>query len=362
MAFFPAPVPRTLELPADTIRRLAETEGALGRLAGVGGLLPHPELLIRPYLLREALSSTRIEGTQASMVDVLEADASGERPSAEVEEVVNYVTAMRTGLTRLEALPVSVRLLREMHRTLLAGVRGDHLAPGELRRSQNWIGPPGSTLASAPYVPPPPEELGRLLANWERFANEPSEYPLLIQNALLHAQFETIHPFLDGNGRLGRLIIVFFLVAHGRLPAPLLYLSSYLEARRDQYYAALQTIRQQGDPLPWITLFLDAVRTQATDAVTRAGRILDIRENYRELAGATGSPNAPAVVELIAQTPIVTAHGVERETGVSRPTALRLLSRMADLGILEEMDTGARGQRRYVAREMLNVMSGVDDE
>lgn len=357
-----APIPRKLDLPAETVNLLADAEGALGRLAGVGQLLPNPELLIRPYLLREALSSTRIEGTRASMVDVLEADVSGGRPSADVQEVVNYVSAMRSGLQMLETLPVSERLLREMHRRLLAGVRGAQLAPGELRTSQNWIGPPGSTVATAPYVPPPPEELGSLLSDWERFANETVELPLLVQNALLHAQFESIHPFLDGNGRLGRLIIVFFLVAHGRLPAPLLYLSGFLESRRDQYYDSLQTIRQQGDPFPWITLFLDAVRTQASDAVSRADRILGVQEQYRELAGTMGSPNAYAVVEMICQAPIVTGHTVEQEVGISRPTALRILDKMSKLGILEEMETGARGQRRYLAGQMLNAVLGDNPE
>lgn len=358
VAFIPAPIPRELEIPAATVRLLADAEGALGQLAGISRLLPNPELLIRPYLLREALSSTRIEGTQASMVDVLEADASGEQPSEDVVEVINYVTAMRAGLDRLRELPISVRLLREMHCELMVGARGEHLAPGELRRSQSWVGPAGSTLETAPFVPPPADELAELLTDWERFANEKPELPLLIQNALLHAQFETIHPFLDGNGRLGRLIIVFFLIARGRLTAPLLYLSAYLESRRDAYYAALQTIREAGDPLPWIDLFLTAVRTQASDAVVRAGRIIDTRERYRELAGATASPNAYGIIELICMSPIVTTHAVEQELGVSRPTALRLLSRMSELGVLDEMATGARGQRRYVAREMMDAVSG----
>jgi len=344
------------------VRRLADAEGALGQLAGVGRLLPNPDLLIRPYLLREALSSTRIEGTQASMVEVLEADAAGEALSPDVEEVVNYVLAMSSGLERLETLPISTRLLREIHRDLMAGVRGQELAPGELRGTQNWIGPAGSTIETAPFVPPPPEELGPLLADWERFANEETELPLLIQDALLHSQFETIHPFLDGNGRLGRLIVVFFLVARGRLPAPLLYLSAYLETHRDDYYGALQAMRERGDPIPWLDLFLTAARTQAADAVGRADRIIDVRERYRESVGGMSSPNAFGVVELICVNPIVTAKAVEDHLDVSRPTALRLLKAMEERGLLTEATAGARGQRRYIAREMMDAVTGDDDE
>ena len=244
VAYFPAPIPRTVELPVAIVSLLAEAEGALGQLAGVGLLLPNPDLLIRPYLLREALSSTRIEGTQASLAEVLEADAAGGPPNADVEEVVHYVEAMRWGLRRLEQLPISTRLICEMHRHLMAGVRGRERAPGELRASQNWIGAAGSTIETADFVPPPPGELADLLADWERFAHEEPEMPLLVQNALLHSQFETIHPFLDGNGRLGRLLLVFFLVTRSRLPAPLLYLSSYLECKRQDYYDALQIIRE----------------------------------------------------------------------------------------------------------------------
>lgn len=361
VAYFPAPIPRALDLPRETVRLLADAEGALGVLAGVGSLLPNPELLIRPYLIREALSSTRIEGTQASLVEVLEIDASGEPPNADVEEVVNYVLAMRIGLERLLELPISTRLLREMHRILMTGVRGKDLSPGELRTTQNWIGPAGSTIESAPFVPPPPEEMAGLLTDWERFANEESELPLLVQDALLHAQFETIHPFLDGNGRLGRLMIVFFLVAKGKLTAPLLYLSSYIETHRSEYYSALQAIREEGDPVPWLKLFLAAVLTQAEDAVARSRRILELRERYRESASAMSSPNALGLVDLLCSNPIVTTRAVEEELDVSRPTALRLLRTMEQIGILTESGQGARGQRRYVAGEMMAAVTGGSD-
>jgi Fic family protein len=358
VAYFPATIPRTLALPASTVRLLGEAEGALGRLAGVGRLLPNPDLLIRPYLLREALSSTRIEGTQASMGEVFEADAAGVPPNADVEEVVNYVAAMRWGLERLDELPLSTRLLCEMHRRLMDGVRGRELSPGELRASQNWIGPPGSSIETAQFVPPPPGELPALLADWERFAHEEPELPLLVQNALLHSQFETIHPFLDGNGRLGRLLLVFFLIARNRLSVPLLYLSAYLERQRQDYYDALQAIRETGDPIPWIDLFLTAVETQADDAVQRAERIIALRESYLQVAAAMGTSNALALVDLICENPVLTTRSIEDRLDVSRPTALRLLRRMEEQGILKEGALGARGQRRYVARQMWNAIAG----
>ncbi len=356
VAFYPAPIPRVLDLPASSVALLADAEGSLGQLAAVGRLVPNPDLLIRPYLLREAVSSTRIEGTRATIGEVLDIAAGGGTPGADVEEVVNYVAAMRAGIEQLREMPISSRLLREMHRRLMAGVRGRGLAPGEFRTTQNWIGPPGSTIESAPFVPPPPTELAGLLSDWERFAHETPEMPLLAQNALLHAQFETIHPFLDGNGRLGRLLLVFFLIARDRLPAPLLYLSAYLEQHRSAYYASLQALREKGDAIPWVDMFLTAVKTQATDAVDRAERIIDLRERYREAASSLGTPNALALVDLICENPVVTTRAIEARLGVSRPTALRLLRRMEERGVLSQDDPGARGQRRYVARELMTVI------
>ena len=350
------------ELPTSTVMVLADAEAALGQLAAVGGLLPNPDLLVRPYLLREAVSSTRIEGTRATIWEVLDADAAGTSPGVDIEEVVNYVEAMHWGVARLDELPISSRLLREMHKRLMAGVRGRDLAPGEFRATQNWIGPPGSTIESAPFVPPPPSELPALLSDWERFAHEDLEMPLLVQNALLHAQFETIHPFLDGNGRLGRLMLVFFLVVRERLPAPLLYLSSYLERNRDAYYAALQTLREAGNALPWIDLFLASVKTAAADAVGRARQIVELRDRYLEAAASLGTANAVALVDLICQNPVLTTRSIESRLGVSRPTALRLLRRMEERGVLSEQEPGARGQRRYVATGLMEVVSGGDDD
>lgn len=354
VAYFPAPIPRTIDLSARVVALLAEAEASLGRLAGVGQLVPNPHLLIRPYLLREALSSTRIEGTQASLEDVFEAEAGEEPPNADVEEVLNYIGALEWGLARMDELPLGVRLIREMHRRLLAGVRGRERMPGEFRTTQNWVGSPDSTIASARFVPPPPEELPALLADWERYAHaQLEEVPLLVQNALLHYQFETLHPFLDGNGRIGRLLCVFLLVHHRRLPAPLLYLSAHLERHRESYYEALQAVRERGDALPWIELFLTAVHSQAIDAVTRAQRIVGLRERYRAAVATISSGRAVALVDLVCETPIVSTRIVEAGLGVSRPTALKLLKQLEGVGVVEEGRPGPRGQRRYLARELM---------
>ncbi|MBF6619489.1 MAG: Fic family protein [Patulibacter sp.] len=357
VAYFPAPLPRSFELPARLVPVLADAEAALGRLAGVGQLLPNPHLLIRPYLLREALASTMIEGTQASLAEIFELGAAGDRPNADVEEVLAYVDAMEWAVTAAPQLPISVRMLLETHRRLLNGVRGADRRPGEFRTTQNWIGAPGSSIETASFVPPPPDTLAEALADWERFANETPEMPVLVQDALLHVQFETIHPFLDGNGRLGRLLLVLFLIVRGRLTAPLLYLSAGIERQRDRYYAALRASRTDGDALPWIELFLEAVHSQAVDAVARAEQIVRLRERYRTEAMRIGNVNALQLVDLACENPIVTTRLVEARLGVARPTALRLLRQLSDAGLLEESAPGARGQRRYVARELMDVVT-----
>jgi Fic family protein len=356
VAYFPAPIPRAIDLRPATIALLANAEAALGRLAGVGELLPNPHLLIRPYVLREAIFSTRIEGTRASMADVFELEAGGGEPNADIEEVLGYVDALTWGLEQSE-LPLSVRLIREMHRRLMAGVRGRDRMPGELRTSQNWIGAPGSTIETAEFVPPPPDELGALLADWESFAHEESALPLLVQNALLHYQLETIHPFLDGNGRIGRLLIVFLLVARERLPTPLLDISSYFERDRDSYYAALRGVSESGDATAWIDLFLRAVQAQATEAVARARRLVELREQYRRRAASLPSRNTIALVDLACEAPVLTARLVTERLDVTRPTAGNLLRRLETEGILARAEAGGRGQQRFVAREVLNVLA-----
>lgn len=336
---------------------MADAEAALGRLAGAGRLLPHPHLLVGPYLRREAVASTRIEGTQASLADVYAAEASDQPLGPDVEEVVNYVRAMETGLQRLKDLPVITRLIREMHAVILAGVRGRERQPGELRTTQNWIGPAGATIETATFVPPPPAQLSDLLTDLERFIHEKPQVPPLVQAALVHSQFETIHPFLDGNGRLGRLLVVFFLVVRDRLPEPLLYLSPYFETRREQYYEALQGVRERGDFDRWLALFLDAVRVQAVDAVVRAERITDLRERYRSEVQAASRGAANQLVDLAFEQPVLTARIAEQRLGISRPAALNALRQLAELGMLTEVPGGSRGQLRWRADSILQVLS-----
>ena len=323
----------------------------------MSSLLPNPHLLIRPYILREAVSSTRIEGTRASVTDVFELEASGGQPNADLEEVLGYIDALAWGLAQTD-LPLSSRLIREMHARLMAGVRGRDRMPGELRTSQTWIGAPGSTIETARFVPPPPEMVPELLADWESFAHEDGDMPLLVRNALLHYQLETIHPFLDGNGRVGRLLIVFLLVVRGRLPAPLLDVSSYFERDRDVYYSALRNVSETGDPAGWIDLFLRAVQVQASEAVRRAQDLVELRERYRQRATAFASHNAIALVDLVCESPILTPRLVTERLDVTRPTAGNLLRRLEAEGLLERAGTGQRGQQRYVARELLDVVTG----
>ena len=355
-AFYPAPLPRSIGISPSILQKLTNAEAALGRLAGAGRLLPNPHLLIRAYVLREAMASTRIEGTQTTLTAVLDSTATGTAPDADVEEVTNYVRALESGLARLSELPLGTRLMCEMHSILLDGVRGRDRQPGEIRRSQNWIGRPGATLERATFVPPPPDEVPPLLADWERFAHEDSSVPVLIQSALLHHQFETIHPFLDGNGRLGRLLIILHLVMCGRLPSPLLYLSSYFENHKDTYIGCLQGVREGNGLDPWLDFYLSGIEAEASDALRRAEQVVALREDYRQrLSGSTRS-QAISVIDHLFDSPIVTARTIEKHLGVSRPTALRTLDRLSELGIVTESAPGPRNMRRFVASEILALL------
>jgi Fic family protein len=355
-AFFPKLMPRTLRLQQKTVLRLSEADAALGRLAGAGRLLPNPHILVNSYIVREAVASSSIEGTQASISDVFDAQVSGEA-RGDVGEVRNYVLALNRGLELLPNLPVSLRLVREIHKTLMQGVRVQERTPGEFRKTQNWIGSPTGTIGDALFVPPPPDEMEAALGDWERSANAKLAMPPLIRCALLHYQFETIHPFLDGNGRLGRLLIVFFLVEQGRLPAPLLYLSSFFEQNRQAYYDALQAVRERGRYQEWLQYFLHAVDVQAKDALDRAEKLSDLRERYRiDLARKTRS-RALAVVELLFETPVITARSISNRLGVSIPGAKKLIQFLEDEKVLREVPSAPSATKRWVAEEILDVIS-----
>jgi Fic family protein len=362
-SFVPAPLPRVLTLQPETVLALSRADTALGRLAGAGRLLPNPHVLVNPYITREAVASTRIEGTQASLSEALEATATGHvRPGSDVREVQNYIAALGRGLSLLTELPLCLRLLREVHAVLLEGTRGQERNPGELRTSPNWIGSPTDTPENAVFVPPPPDEMLRSLDDLELYLNEHVRLPALVRCALVHYQFETIHPFLDGNGRLGRLLAVFYLVHQQLLPQPLLYLSAYFETHRSEYYERLQAVRERGELQEWLQFFLTAVAVQATDAIERAERLADLREGYRRDLAATRS-RAVEVVDLLMANPFITVRTVQDNLRVSQPGALNLLRGLQSRGLLDPLGTVGRGGRNYwVARGVLDVIAGTLNE
>lgn len=355
-AFVPEPIPRAVSLDAATVSALSKADLALGRLAGAGRLLPNPHILVNPYIIREAVSSSAIEGTQASVSDVYEAAAEG-TSRGDVAEVRNYVEALQRGLNRLPELPISKRLVAEIHGILLTGVRGRERTPGRFRTSQNFIGSPDDRPQTAIFVPPPPgEDMERALADWERFSHEDLEMPLLIRCALLHYAFETIHPFLDGNGRLGRLLIVFFLLEKQVLPSPLLYLSAFFERNRTEYTTRLQAIRETGELQLWLRFFLRGIEVQAADAVERAERLADLRERYRrQLAGSRS--RAAEVVDLLFENPIATGPFVSERLGMTWQGAKNLLEQLEREGIVRPFRSPAGARRSWIASDLLEAVT-----
>ncbi len=356
LAFIPAPIPRKLPLTARTVLRLSGADTALGRLTGAGRLLPNPHLFVHPYLVREAVASSRIEGTQASIGDAFDAEASGE-VRGDVSEVLNYVRALERGLELLPKIPLSLRLVCTIHRELMEGVRGGRSTPGAFRTTQNWIGSPRNSIDDAVFVPPPPDEMRIALDDWERYSHEAPPMPALVQCAILHYQFETIHPFLDGNGRLGRLLIVLFLVEQGRLPAPLLYVSSFFERNRSEYYDRLQAVREQGKHQEWIQFFLRGVETQARDSVSRVERLLDLRERYRATLASRSRSRAVEVVEILFELPIATTRLVADRLGMSLQGAKNLLELLEEAEIVRALRPGSSRATRWVAEEILEVIA-----
>lgn len=355
-AFVPAPLPPALAWTPALVLALSDADRLIGKLAGEGGRLPNPHLLIRPCVRREAVLSSRIEGTQTTLGELLaaEAGATVDRSPDDLREVGNYVTALEYGTRRLKKLPLSLRLMQELHGKLMAGVGGNHAMPGELRRSQNWIRPPGCTLATATYIPPPPDEMMTCLEQWEVFLHERS-LPPLAQIALAHYKFEAIHPFLDGNGRVGRLLITLFLVERGILPAPLLYLSAFFEATRRDYYDCLLGVSTNGDWEAWLGYFLNGVARQAEDALSRAERINGLLAKWR-LSVAGGTSSAPfALVDLLAANPYLTVKRAAEQLGVAFTTAQRAVARLESLSIVKEVSR-ARRDRLYCATAILKIL------
>ena len=356
-AFHPDPLPPALNWSPELASALADASWLVGRLAGEGKRLPNPHLLIRPFISREAVLSSRIEGTLATLGELLaaEAGAAVERSPDDLREVANYVTALEYGIERLKTLPLSLRLVRELHERLMAGVRGSHATPGDFRRSQNWIGKPGATLNQASYVPPPPDALGEHLSNWERFLHDRTQPPL-VHVALMHYQFEAIHPFLDGNGRVGRLLITLLLCERNILPAPLLYLSAFFEATRADYYDGLRQVTQRADWETWVRYFLNGVARQSEDALSRAERINQLLEGWRiALAGQPNTGSALRLLDLLGANPFLTPRGAEQKLGIAYNTVMRALGQLQAQGVVTAASEARRG-RVFCAKALLEIL------
>ena len=329
---------------------LSEADRSLARLDAATEFLPNPELFVSMYIRKEAVLSAQIEGTQASMNDLIdhEAGATLTKKRDEIQEVANYIDGINYGLENLDALPICTRLIREMHERVLRGARGEHRAPGELRKIQNWIGPEGCTKKDATYVPPPPGRLEELLSDLEQFINEDRRFPILIRAALVHQQFESIHPFLDGNGRVGRLLITLMLIGDGSLRQPTLYLSDYFKRHRQKYYRALEDIHRNDDLEGWIRFFLRGVREVAQDGDATARSIQKLREEHRQLITKklNNSPTAHILLEALLEQPAVTVRQVQALIDRSYTAANQLVAQFEELGLLVEV-TGQTRNRRY---------------
>jgi Fic family protein len=357
--FIPNPLPPTIQWDTALSSSLGEAERSLGRLATLADTLPNPHILARPFIRREAVLSSRIEGTRASLVDLYQyesAQLTFLEDVPDVREVYNYVRAMDYGLVRVKTLPVSLRLIREIHAILMEGVRGEYLTPGEFRRSQNWIGPPGSSIQNATYVPPPVEQMHQALDALERFIHAPSDLPQLVRAGLIHYQFEAIHPFLDGNGRMGRLLVILLLIEWGLIPQPLLYLSAFFETHRLEYYDRLLAISQGGDWKSWLIFFLKGISSQSQDAINRIERLGQLRSAYQnQLRTERAASRLLQTLDVLFERPILNIRQLESALKVPYRTAERYVERLLAIGILREV-TGQKRNRIYRADEIVKVL------
>ena len=359
-AYIPSPLPPKPSIIWDTELQqlLSQADMALGRLDGIATILPNPDLFVAQYVRKEAVLSSQIEGTRATLLDIFDYETTGEMVK-DVDEIVNYIRAMNKGLERLKTLPVSLRLIKEIHEELLKGVRGEHRTPGEFRTSQNWIGPPGSTMHNAVFIPPPPHDMQTALGDLEKFIHKKDDLPILVKNALIHGQFETIHPFLDGNGRVGRLLITFLLVHNDILKQPLLYVSYYFKQNRQEYYDRLNNIRNKGDWEGWLKFFLRGVYEISKQSTEAAQKILSLQE--RDRARIAHSPNGLKLLNHLFMNPLITIHEIRRLTGISHATAGRLVKQMIKLGILNEITGYARNQK-FLYKDYFDILKeGVEE-
>lgn len=355
-ACVPAPLPPPIDWNERLTRHLSDADRLIGKLATIGATLPNPHLLIRPFVRREAVLSSRIEGTQTSLAELFadEADIETTRDRSDLREVENYVRALEYGIRRLKTLPISLRLICEIHEHLMKGVRGNTATPGEFRRSQNWIGIPGSTLQNATYVPPPPSLLIDCLGDLEKFFYE-STLPPLMTIGLIHQQFEAIHPFLDGNGRVGRLIIILYLVERKILPSPILYLSAFFEATRNEYYDRLLAVNEKGDWNGWMEYFLNGIARQSEDALSRIDRLQTMIAKWRQLFTGKADKNCLLLIDDCMENPFITVGGVAKKHKIAFPTAQRAIDKLEKAGVLKQTHSAKRN-RIYCARKILDIL------
>lgn len=360
-AFIPSPLPPdpSIKISSELQKLVYEAGLSLGRLDGSIQTLPNPDLFVYMYVRKEAVLSSQIEGTQSSLQDLLTAESKILAPGRanDVAEVVNYVKAMKHGLEQLEKLPVSTRLIRDIHAKLLHGVRGSKLTPGELRKRQNWIGSDGTNIADAVFVPPPPTQVQEAMTKLEKFIHADSDFPLLLKIGLVHSQFETIHPFLDGNGRIGRLLITFLLCERKVLQKPVLYLSYFFKKHRSRYYDKLQAVRDDGDWEGWLVFFLQGIIEVSKKASKLARRIIDLREKHRNVITENfgrAAGNGHRLLERLYVNSVVSVTGVQQMLNISYPTARNLVKRMQENEILREV-TGQRRNQVFCYQDYIDL-------
>lgn len=356
-AFVPDPLPPSIDWTERLARHLSDADRALGKLAAVGAALPNPHLFIRPFVRKEAVLSSRIEGTQTSLAELFadEAGAATHQERSDLNEVENYVRALEYGIKRLKTLPMSLRLIKELHAHLLKGVRGNSATPGEFRRTQNWIGVAGCTLQNASYVPPPPHQLMSCMGALEDFIHD-SKLPPLITVGLLHQQFEAIHPFLDGNGRVGRLLIILFLVSRDILPSPILYLSAFFEANRNEYYSRLKAVTAEGDWVGWMEYFLNGVARQSEDVLKRIEQMQDLVATWKKLFVRKTDKNCLAIIDSCMANPFMTVGSAAKKNKIAFPTAQRAIDKLINAGVLEQV-AGNQRNRTYCCKKILDILS-----
>lgn len=357
-AFVPNNLPFDINIDPELQTLLSKADLALGRLDGVADILPKDiiDFFILMYVRKEATLSSQIEGTQATFVDVLKAEAKIEDSEThkDVDEVLNYIAAMNHGLERLDQIPLSLRLIKEIHKILLQGVRGERKTPGEFRSSQNWIG--GADLQTAKFIPPPHVQVMPLMANLEEYMHDNSLVPILIKTGLIHAQFETVHPFLDGNGRIGRLLVTFYLCQQGVLRKQLLYLSAFFKEHRQDYYEKLNRYRREDAIEEWLKFFMEGIIETSEKAVETARKIIKLREDHVNKVAGMGKSAARGIklLNILYRTPIVRIKDVEGLVSLSNPNTLLLVERFVKLGILHEL-TGQKRNRVFSYQDYINL-------